>query len=155
MKSQTSVLKACLTLTACVAAVWVLCFWPARILNGNAGVQWMTIAAFCCLIPGWVVVFLGTLDIFPNELAAMLVQMTVRTSVVGAAIVVVKKKHPEFEPDMFLWWLAAFYLVALFAEAALLLAQQKKPQQLDTSLIDTSLKSDSETKPTLTDSEVT
>ena len=150
MKPQTSVLKACLTLTACVAAVWVLCFWPARILNGNAGVQWMTIAAFCCLIPGWVVVFLGTLDIFPNELAAMLVQMTVRTSVVGAAIVVVKKKHPEFEPDMFLWWLAAFYLVALFAEAALLLAQQKKPQQLDTSS-----KSDSETKPTLTDSKVT
>ncbi|MEP3480280.1 MAG: hypothetical protein ABJZ55_13600 [Fuerstiella sp.] len=110
----------------------------------------MTIAAFCCLIPGWVVVFLGTLDIFPNELAAMLVQMTVRTSVVGAAIVVVKKKHPEFKPDMFLWWLAAFYLVALFAEAALLLAQQKKSQPLDQSS-----KSDSGTKPTLTDSEVT
>lgn len=150
MKPQTSALKACFTLTACVAAAWVLCFWPARILNGNAGVQWMTIAAFCCLIPGWVVVFLGTLDIFPNELAAMLVQMTVRTSVVGAAIVIVKRKHPEFEPDMFLWWIAAFYVVALFAEAALLLAQQKSSRQQDVNS-----KSTSGTKPTLTDSEVT
>lgn len=110
----------------------------------------MTIAAFCCLIPGWVVVFLGTLDIFPNELAAMLVQMTVRTTVVGSAILVVKKTHPEFEPDMFLWWLAAFYLVALFSEAALLLAQQKSSQQ-----INQNSKSSSGTKSTLTDSEVT
>lgn len=150
MKPQTSVLKACLTLTACVAAVWVLCFWPARILNGNAGVQWMTIAAFCCLIPGWVVVFLGTLDMFPNELAAMLVQMTVRTTVVGSALVIVKRKHPEFEPDMFMWWVAAFYVVALFTEAGLLLAQQKSSRQ-----INQNSKSDSGTNPTLTDSKVT
>lgn len=136
-------------LTICMAAAWVLCFWPARILNGNAGVQWMTIAAFCCLIPGWIVVFLGTLDMFPNELAVMLIQMSVRTSVVGAAIVIVKRRHPEFSSDMFLWWIALFYLVALFTEAALLLGQQKRHRRTDQDS-----KSEPQLDSSLTDSKV-
>ena len=80
----------------------------------------MSIAALCCLVPGWVVVFLSTLDIFPNDLAAMLVQMSVRLATVGGAAVIVKKLKPDFGPADFTGWLIGFYLLALFVEVYLL-----------------------------------
>ena len=118
--SGSGVLRPAILLTIAIAIGWVFCFWPARMLNGPSGVWWMSIAAICCLIPGWFVVFLSTLDIFPNDLAVMLVQMSVRLATVGGAAVVVKKQHPEFGPADFTGWLIGFYLLALFFEVYLL-----------------------------------
>ncbi|MCR9202739.1 MAG: hypothetical protein NXI04_29190 [Planctomycetaceae bacterium] len=115
-----SFLRPALNLTAVVAAAWAVCFWPARGLNGEAGVYWMTIAAICCLVPGWIVVFLGGLVIFPNDLAAMLAQMAVRLVTAGAAALIVRDVYPSFGPDVFLGWLIGFYLLALFVEVSLL-----------------------------------
>jgi len=124
---QRGVLRPALNLTLAIALGWVVCFWPARLLNGSAGVWWMSIAAFCCLIPGWIVVFLSSLAIFPNDLAAMLVQMTVRLVIVGGAAVVVKSLRPEFGPGDFTGWLIGFYLLALFFEVYLLRSETSKP----------------------------
>jgi len=118
-KQQQGVLKPALALTFAIAIGWVLCFWPARALNGQDGIWWMSIAAFCCLVPGWIVVFLSTLDIFPNDLGAMLVQMSVRLAFVGGAAVVVKQLRPEFTVAMFHGWLVFFYLLALSVEVLL------------------------------------
>lgn len=117
-----SFLRPALNLTAVIAAGWAVCFWPARGLNGDGGVYWMTIAAICCLVPGWIVVFLAGLAIFPNDLAAMLAQMAVRLVTAGAAAVIVRQQYPAFGTDMFLGWLIGFYLLALFVEVSLLQA---------------------------------
>lgn len=130
-KPQQGVLKPAITLTFAIAIGWVVCFWPARLLNGEDGVWWMSIAAICCLVPGWIVVFLSTLDIFPSDLGAMLVQMSVRLAVVGGAAVVVKRLHPEFGPGDFAGWLVGFYLLALFVEVWLLRRQTSVAQSAD------------------------
>lgn len=117
---QNDVFRLGVNLTFAIAAGWVICFWPARMLNGSAGVWWMSMAAICCLIPGWIVVFLASLAIFPNDLSAMLVQMTVRLVVVGGAAIIVKRRYPELGPGDFTGWLVGFYMLALFVEVYLL-----------------------------------
>ena len=114
-----------MTLTVVLTIGWAICFWPARLLNPETGVLWMTIAAICCLIPGWVVVFLSGLAIFPNELAAMLVQTMVRMSSVAGAAVVVRKLYPHIGVADFFGWLIGFYLLALTIEVTLLLPKTR------------------------------
>lgn len=119
-KQQFGILKPAINLTIAIAIGWAVCFWPARMLNGQDGVWWMSIAAICCLIPGWIVVFLGTLDIFPNDLSAMLVQTLVRLAIVGGVAVIVKIQKPELGVSDFFGWLIGFYLLALAAEVFML-----------------------------------
>ena len=89
-------------------------------MNGEAGVWWMSIAAICCLVPGWIVVFLGTLDIFPSDLGAMLVQTSVRLAIVGGVAVIIRKQKPELGVADFFGWLIGFYLLALAVEVWML-----------------------------------
>ncbi len=117
-------LKLAVWLTAVMGIGWVLCFWPARLLNGESGVWWMTLAAVCCLVPGWIVVFLSGLAIFPNDLAAMLVQTMLRLGIVSAVAVSVKKLRPELGVADFFGWLIGFYLLALATEV--LVVRKKK-----------------------------
>ena len=116
-------LKLAVWLTAVMGIGWVLCFWPARLLNGESGVWWMTLAAVCCLVPGWIVVFLSGLAIFPNDLAAMLVQTMLRLGIVSAVAVSVKKLRPELGVADFFGWLIGFYLLAV---ATVVLVVRKK-----------------------------
>ena len=110
-----------LTLTLCV--VWAVAFWPARLLNGQTGIVWMSIAGICCLVPGWIVVMFSRLAIVPNPAAMVLLQMVARLTIVGAAAIVVRKLFPEFSISVFHGWLVVFYLAALGAEVVLLLRQ--------------------------------
>jgi hypothetical protein len=114
------VFRQAISLTVAIAVGWVVCFWPARLLRGDAGILWMSIAAVCCLVPGWLVVLLSRLSVFSNDLAAMLAQMAVRLTLVGAAALMVRNAHPEFGPLDFSGWLVAFYLLALFVEVWLI-----------------------------------
>lgn len=118
--SQREVLTSASWLTAVMVAGWVICFWPARALRGQDGVIGMTIAAACCLVPGWIVVFLSSLAIFPNDVARMLAQMTVRLVLVGGAAIAMKVARPDLGPAEFYGWLIAFYLLAQAAEVVLL-----------------------------------
>lgn len=115
-----------LRLTVVLAAGWVLCFWPAKSLNPETGVKWMSIAALCCLVPGWIVVLLERLAIFPNALVVMLVQTSVRMATVGGAVVVVKRTHPEIGLADFYGWLIGFYLLALLVEVQLLRRDERQ-----------------------------
>ena len=113
-------LKSALWLTFFVAIGWVLCFWPARNLRGEAGVWWMSLAAIAVLVPGWIVVFLSGAAILRNHLAAMLVQTMIRLFSVAGTSVVVKKLRPDLGIVDFFGWLIAFYLLALAVEVTLL-----------------------------------
>lgn len=79
----------------------------------------MTLAAFCCLVPGWIVVFLSRLAIFRNDLAAMLVQTLLRLGCVSGVALIVVILRPEIGIADFFGWLIGFYLLALAAETIL------------------------------------
>lgn len=80
----------------------------------------MTIAAICCLIPGWIVVFLSMIAIVRDELSAMLIQTMTRLLTVAGAALVVKRLRPELGFVDFFGWLIGFYLLALAVELRLL-----------------------------------
>ena len=107
-------------LTVVVAVGWAVCFLPARMLRGDSGVWWMTIAAICCLIPGWIVVFLSMVAIVRNEFTAMAMQMLVRLFTVATVALVVRKFRPELGFVDFFGWLVGFYLLALVTEVMVL-----------------------------------
>ncbi len=121
-------LRAAVWLTFVIAVGWVVSFWPARILRPENGVLWMTLAAFCCLVPGWIVVFLSRLAIFRNELAVMLVQTLLRLGFVSAVALTVVKSRPDIGVADFFGWLIGFYLLALATETIL-----NRPVQKETS----------------------
>ena len=106
-------------LTGAIAIGWVAAFWPARMLNGESGVFWMTIAAVTCLVPGWIVLGLSSLSIFPNEFSVMVVQSMIRLSSVASVAVVVRRGRPELGFADFFGWLTGFYSLALLVEVLL------------------------------------
>ncbi len=114
-----------LRLTLVLAVGWVVCFFPARWLRGEAGIWWMTIAAFCCLIPGWIVVFLSMVAIVRDELSAMLIQTMVRLFTVAGIALAVRKLRPELGFLDFFGWLVVFYILALVVEVRLLKSRSK------------------------------
>ncbi len=116
---QTGGFNSAIWLTFVMAVGWVACFWPARMLNGHSGVSWMTLAAFCCLVPGWIVVFLSQLATFRSDLLAMVIQTLLRLVLVGAVALVVVVQRPEIGVSDFYGWLIGFYLLALTAETVL------------------------------------
>lgn len=85
----------------------------------------MTIAAICCLIPGWIVVFLSMVAIVRDELSAMLIQTMVRLFTVASVALAVRKLRPELGFVDFFGWLVGFYLLALVVEVKLLKRQSK------------------------------
>lgn len=112
-------------LTIVLAVGWCVCFFPARWLRGESGIWWMTIAAICCLIPGWIVVFLSMVAIVRDELSAMLIQTMVRLFTVASVALAVRKLRPELGFVDFFGWLVGFYLLALVVEVKLLKRQSK------------------------------
>jgi hypothetical protein len=115
---QTS--AAVLRLTIVIAVGWVIAFWPARLARPEHGVLWMSIAALCCLVPGWIVVLLEKLTIFRSDLNLILGQMAVRFMAVMVACVAVKWRQPQFGFVDFYGWLIGFYLLAMIVEVVLL-----------------------------------
>ena len=116
---QTGPLKLVVRLTFVMAVGWAMCFWPARLLHGQTGVSWMTLAASCCLVPGWVCVFLCRLAIFRNDLLAMVLQTLLRLGFVGSVALFVVLQRPEIGVSKFYGWLIGFYLLALMTETVL------------------------------------
>ena len=85
----------------------------------------MTIAAICCLIPGWIVVFLSMVAIVRNEISVMMIQTMVRLFTAAAVAIAVRKLWPELGFVDFFGWLIAFYLLTLLFEVVLLKSQVK------------------------------
>ena len=114
------ILQTVFRLTMIMAVGWVLCFWPAKMLRPEHGVKWMSIAAICCLGPGWIVVLLERLAIFRGDIKLMLGQMGVRFLAIMGAALVVKWREPQFGLADFYGWLIVFYLLAMVYEVILL-----------------------------------
>lgn len=112
--------QAILRLTVVFIVGWAVAFWPARLGRPDGGVQWMSIAAACCLVSGWVAVVLESIPAFRGDIRLMLGQMGVRVFAVVAAAIVVRLLHPEFGIVDFYGWLIGFYLLAMTTEVALL-----------------------------------
>lgn len=115
-----STLQPVILLTVAVSVGWILAFWPARMMDSEFGVIWMSIAAVTCLVPGWIVLSLSFLTLFANDLSAMVVQSMVRLGSVALVAVVVRKQRPEVSFADFFGWLVGFYLLALLTEVVLL-----------------------------------
>ena len=98
---------------------WVVCFWPARMLSPEHGVKWMSIAAICCLVPGWIVVLLERLAIFRGD-RLIFGQMLVRFLAILVAALTVKWLRPDLGLVEFYGWLIVFYLLAMSYEVVLL-----------------------------------
>ena len=86
----------------------------------------MTIAAICCLVPGWIVVFLSVFAIVRSELSAMLIQTMVRLFTVSLVAISVRKLKPELGFLDFFGWLLVFYLLTLVFEVVLPKRQVKR-----------------------------
>jgi len=114
------IFREALLLTAVIAAAWALAFWPAQMMGGAETIVWMSVAAVTCLVPGWVVLALSFLAVFPNDLSAMLVQSMTRLGSVAVVAVVIRKQWPHLGIADFFGWLIGFYLLALLAEVLLL-----------------------------------
>ncbi|MCA9060032.1 MAG: hypothetical protein KDA85_16105 [Planctomycetaceae bacterium] len=104
---------------ACVVG-WMTCLWPAWSTGGSTRILWMTIAAICCLIPGWIVVFLSALAMFRNQMSEVLVPTMVRLFLVAVTAILVRKIQPQLTFADFSLWLVMFYLLALAVEVLLL-----------------------------------
>jgi len=118
--SRSGGLKAAFWLTIVIVVGWIVCFWPARLLRGQSGVWWMSLAATAALVPGWIVVFLSGLAILRNDMLAMLVQTLVRLFAFAATAIIVRIVRPDLGIVDFFGWLIGFYLLALTFEAWLL-----------------------------------
>jgi len=116
----TTTLRSLARLTVVFLVGWAACFWPARIARPEDGVFWMSVAAACCLIPGWIAVFLERFPAFHGDVKLMLGQMTVRFLAVAITGVVVRFIRPEFGLAEFYGWLILFYILAMVFEVVLL-----------------------------------
>lgn len=114
-KSVQSILR----LTGVFVVGWVIAFWPARMSRPD-GVQWMSVAACCCMIPGWLAVVLERVPACRGDVNLMLGQMGIRFFAVMVAAVTVKVWQPEFGFVDFYGWLVGFYLLAMVTEVIFL-----------------------------------
>jgi len=113
------VVQTILRLTGVFVVGWVIAFWPARMSRPD-GVQWMSIAACCCMVPGWLAVVLERVPVFRSDINLMLGQMGIRFFAVTVAAVAVKFCRPEFGFVDFYGWLIGFYLLAMVTEVIFL-----------------------------------
>ena len=130
-RSLGSVFRSAVLLTVVIAAGWAVCFWPARVLRGSSAVWWMSVAAVACLVPGWFVLLLSRLSVFPNDLAAMLAQTLLRLGSVAAVALAVRMARPHLGIMDFFGWLIGFYLMALVTEVWMLRRAVSKPRSGD------------------------
>lgn len=86
----------------------------------------MTIAAICCLVPGWIVVFLSMVAIVRNQMIALMMQTMIRLFTLAILAIAVRKLRPELGFVDFFGWLIGFYLLTLGFEVTLQRRQVKK-----------------------------
>ena len=85
----------------------------------------MTIAAICCLIPGWIVVFLSMVAIVRNEMVIIMLQTMIRLFTASVVAIAVRKLRPELTFADFFGWLIGFYILTLGCEVVLLRRQAR------------------------------
>jgi hypothetical protein len=116
-----TVLQRCGWLTATTGAVWLLLAGPAYWTGGTDGLEGISFAALLCLVPGWLVFFLGWRYVVANTQAFVALLGTVlRLGFVIVGMVAVESFRPNLEFWNFRIWLVVFYFATLWTETWLL-----------------------------------
>lgn len=97
--------------------LWVLSWWPANWLGAGSGVRWMTVALLIVAIPGFINLLVSALPILQDPLKSMLVQMSLRVTVLLLTVLWMKTQQPKVGISDFYGWLMGFYLVILTFES--------------------------------------
>ncbi len=119
--------RQCSWLTALAAAMWSALAVVAYTLGGSAGLEGLTYAALLCLLPGWLVFFVGSRYREPKPQAvAMLMGTVVRILVVLAGVLTLQTWRPGLGFWEFLVWVVVFYLAMLAAETWLLVRVDRR-----------------------------
>jgi hypothetical protein len=106
--------------TGATLLVALLLLAPAWRLYRGTGIEAVVWAGLLCLVPGWLVVLVhhwaasGKRDVL-----GALLGMGLRMAAALSGALLVTELWPELRRSGFLWWLSAFYLVALVIETRL------------------------------------
>jgi hypothetical protein len=124
--------RSTLKLTVALAATWFVLAGPAWLLGGASGLVGLSLAAWLCWIPH--LLFVAYVFVCqPNDrpLAALLLSMMIRLSVVLTGALVICWYRPDLRGGAFLVWLAVCYLVALAVETRLQIANASGTKHSD------------------------
>ena len=117
----------CRWLAAAGLGFWLLLAGPAYLVAGQNGLEGLSFAALLCLLPGWLVFFLGTLYGVANmQVAVVLFGTGLRLVFVLTGTLLIQSLRPDLGFREFIVWLIVFYLFTLVFETALVLRQQPK-----------------------------
>ncbi len=115
-------------LTTAVATLWLILAAPAYVIAGRGGLEGMSLAALLCLVPGWLVFYLGSrYRVAKMQVLIVLFGSTVRLLFVLAGVLIVRSVRPQLGVREFLIWIIVFYLATLLIET-LHVVRQSSPQ---------------------------
>ena len=103
-------------LFCCLAASWLLAFWPAVWSYGQPGVIWMSVAAGVAFVSGLTGSVVVPLLVAPMSMAEPLVHMANRAFWVVTGAVSAKTFQPGLRFTEFYGWLLLFYIVVMVLE---------------------------------------
>ena len=109
-------------LTGATLIVALLLLAPAWRLYRGTGIEAVLWAGLLCLVPGWVVVLVNHWAAAEKrDVLGVLLGIGLRMVAALAGALLVTELWPDLRQSGFLWWLSAFYLVALAIETRLLM----------------------------------
>lgn len=115
----------CAWLTAATLALWVLLLAPAWATAGIDGFEGLSYAALLCLIPGWLVFFVGARYGVASRHSAMLVLAATPFRIVFVllgTLSILYLRH-NLRLSEFVVWVIVFYLATLLLETLFVLRQ--------------------------------
>ena len=123
MSMQTATGRACWLGTA-TGTLWLVLAGPACWMAGTNGLEGLTYSALLCLLPGWLVFFLGSRYRVANTQAAViLLATTIRLLFVLIGVLLIQSVRSDLRFREFLVWVIVFYLATLLVETLMLIKQ--------------------------------
>ena len=93
-------------------------------MAGTNGLEGLTYSALLCLLPGWLVFFLGSRYRVANTQAAViLLATTIRLLFVLIGVLLIQSVRSDLRFREFLVWVIVFYLATLLVETLMLIKQ--------------------------------
>jgi hypothetical protein len=105
------------------AGLWLAAALPAWLIADVTGLEGLTYALLMCLLPGIAALWFVKADGRPHQaLASLLIGMLGRMAFVFAGTMVLRRVRPDLGPSAFHIWVIVGYLVMLWVETRMLLA---------------------------------
>lgn len=125
-------LRRCGLLAVFSVVLWGLLLYPAYAMGGRDGVQGLTFAAALCLIPGWLVLLIGSRFTDAGSQMPMVVLggSALRMLFVLVGMLVVRSSREDLQFHEFVLWLLVFYLAMLAVETRWMLKVPSASQDI-------------------------